>query len=71
MCKIMQHLPEHDILAESQHGFRSGRSCETHLLQFIHDLRGNLDGAIIEVTSKQTSILWTLPKLSIRCHNED
>ena len=59
MCKIMQHLSEHDVLVESQlvesqHGFRSGSSCETQLVQFIHDLRENLYGAIIQVTSKQT-----------------
>ena len=40
----MQHLSEHDIQVESQRGFRSGRSCETQLQQFIHDLRENLDG---------------------------
>ena len=45
MSKIVQHLSEHDILVESQHGFRSGRSCETQLVQFIHDLSENLDGA--------------------------
>ena len=39
----MQHLSEHDILVQSQHGFRSGRSCETQLVQFIHLLRENLD----------------------------
>ena len=41
----MQHLSEHDILVESQHGFRIGRSCETQLVQFIHDLCKTLDGA--------------------------
>ena len=43
----MQHLSEHDILevVESQYGFCSGRSCETQLVQFIHDLCENLDGA--------------------------
>ena len=45
MSKIIQYLSEHDILVESQHDFRSGRSCETQLVQFIHDLRENLDGA--------------------------
>ena len=37
----MQHLSEH----ESQHGFSSERSCKTQLVQFIHDLCENLDGA--------------------------
>ena len=41
----MQHLSEHDILVESQHGFHNGRSCITQLVQFIHDLHENLDGA--------------------------
>ena len=36
---------EHNIQAESQHGFRRERSCETPLVQFIHDLREHLDGA--------------------------
>ena len=45
VSKIMQHLSEDKILVESQHGFRSGRSCETQLVQFIHDLQENLDGA--------------------------
>ena len=43
--RVMQHLSDHKILVESQHGFRSGRSCETQLVQFIHDLQENLDGA--------------------------
>ena len=41
----MQNLSVNDILVESQHGFRSERSCETQLVQFIHDLRENLDVA--------------------------
>ena len=41
----MHRLSEHDILVESQHGFRSGRSCEIQLVQFIHDLYENLDDA--------------------------
>ena len=45
MSKIMQHLSEHNILVESQHGFRSERSCETQRVEFIHYLRENLDDA--------------------------
>ena len=41
VSKIMQHLSEHKILVESQHGFRSGRSCETQLVQFIQESPGN------------------------------
>lgn len=45
VSNIMQHLSDYNILVESQHGFRSGRSCETQLVQFVHDLYANLDGA--------------------------
>ena len=44
MSGIMQHLLDHKILVEAQHGFRSVRSYETQLVQFIHDLQKNLDG---------------------------
>ena len=52
-CKSLEHilisrfipyLSDHKMLVEAQHGFRSGRSCETQLVQFIHDLLENLDG---------------------------
>ena len=33
----------HNILCEEQHDFRSGRSCETQLLNTIDDLAKNLD----------------------------
>ena len=46
-CKILEHiiyssiwhhLEDHNIICDKQHGFRSGRSCETQLLMIIHDL---------------------------------
>ena len=52
----MQHLSEHDIPVGPKHGFCSGRSCETQLLQFIHDLRENLDGAH-NTGHKQTDLI--------------
>ena len=51
-CKIMEHivysnvlhhLQKYNILCEEQHGFRSGRSCETQLLNTINDLTKNLN----------------------------
>ena len=57
MSKITQHLSEHDILVESQHGFRNGRSCETQFVQFTHDLRENLDGAYNR-GHKQTDVIF-------------
>ena len=37
----MQHAENHKILYGLQHGFRSRLSCETQLVEFIHDLAGN------------------------------
>ena len=39
ICKhIFVHLEDHKILTDLQHGFRSGRSCETQLVTTFHDL---------------------------------
>ena len=38
---VMQHAENHNILYGLQHGFRSGLSCETQLVEFVHDLAGN------------------------------
>ena len=40
---IMSFLDKHKILTTSQHGFRSGHSCETQLIQTIHDFTSSLD----------------------------
>ena len=36
--KLTQHLNQHNILYDLQHGFRDRRSCETQLIQLIEDL---------------------------------
>ena len=38
----MQHFDYHQILADTQHGFRKKRSCETQLLVTIHGTAKNL-----------------------------
>ena len=43
---IMQHLESNNILYDLQHGFRRGRSCESQLLSFIHELMHNYDSNI-------------------------
>lgn len=40
---IMKHFEEFDILANEQHGFRKGRSCETQLSALVDDLQQILD----------------------------
>ena len=42
---IMKHFDAHNILTSQQHGFRAAHSCETQLIQTIHDFatsRNNL-----------------------------
>ena len=39
VCKhILGHLEKHGILTDLQHGFRTGRSCETQLITTFHDI---------------------------------
>ena len=45
VSNINKHLALDSIIADCQHGFRSQRSCETQLVQFVHDIISNLDGA--------------------------
>ena len=47
----MSHADTHNILYPFQHGFRTGRSCETQLLEFIDDVTLNMENG------KQTDIL--------------
>ena len=52
--KIMNHLNEHNILSEFQHGFREKRSCETQLLLTVDDFAkvlnqgGQVDSVLLD-----------------------
>lgn len=37
---IINHLESHNLIRNSQHGFRSNRSCLTNLLEFFHEIYG-------------------------------
>jgi hypothetical protein len=50
---IMSHADTHNILYPLQHDFRTGRSCETQLLEFIDDVTLNMENG------KQTDIYWS------------
>ena len=39
----MRFLEEFNVLSNSQHGFRKGRSCETQLTLLLEDLQSNVD----------------------------
>ena len=51
-----KHLALDSILADCQHGFRSQRSCETQLVQFLHNIISNLDG-VVNRGHKQTDLI--------------
>ena len=48
---VVQHLNLNNILIESQHGFRSQRSCVTQLISLIEDLSYTMD------QQKQTDVI--------------
>ena len=59
-CKLIEHIitshimkraDRHNILYPLQHGFRSKRSCETQLIEFVDDITKNMSAG------KQTDIL--------------
>ena len=43
---LMQHLTRHNILYPLQHGFREKRSCETLLIEFVHDIAFNMQKGV-------------------------
>ena len=61
---VMKHLELHNILTDSQHGFRAKRSTETQLIQTIHDISKSLDKnetvdmAILDITKAFDKVLF-------------
>jgi len=63
---ITNHLNTHNIIRMEQHGFRKHCSCETKLLETIHELSSNLNANI------QTDfLLLDFSKLLIKCLTND
>ena len=56
VSNINKHLALDSILSDCKHGFRSRRCCEPQLMQFVHDIISNLDGAMI-LGQKQTDLI--------------
>ena len=56
VSKINKHLALDSIFADCQHWFRRWRSCETQLVQIVHDIISNLDGAMNR-GHKQTDLI--------------
>ncbi len=54
LCKIQEHilhsnimgfLDSHNLLTDTQHGFRKGRSCDTQLITTIRDFANSLNSS--------------------------
>jgi len=43
--RVTEHLESEGLMGDSQHGFRSGRSCLTNLLSFFHQMLTVYDGS--------------------------
>ena len=44
VSNLMKHANRNNILYHLQYGFREKRSCETQLLEFVHDLACDMQG---------------------------
>ena len=50
VCRhILDHVEDHQILTNLQHGFRSGRSSETQLITTTHDLLSSFNKYIMMI----------------------
>ena len=56
VSNINKHLALDSTHVDCHHGFRSQRFCKTQLVQFVHDLINNLDGAVNR-GHKQTDLI--------------
>ena len=54
---LMQHFEKHNILNSRQHAFRRRHSCETQLINVIHDW-----ATAIDKENKQIYLFWILKK---------
>ena len=49
VSQISRHLDDNNILNKNQHGFRRGLSCETQLVEFVHELhQGTIKGGQVD-----------------------
>ena len=65
VSNIMKHANGNNILYHLQYGFREKRSCETQLLEFVHDLACNMQGGgANRCTVTVSSINKLIPKMS-------
>ena len=80
VSQIWNHLNKYDIITSKQHGLRKGMSCETHLVEAIHDWtttlnkgQGQADVILLDFskafdTVPHQRLLQKLSKYGIRSH---
>ena len=60
---IVDHMTENNLFSTSQHGFISGKSCITQLLEFMEDITESIDNG------KDVDIVYLeFSKATIRLH---
>ena len=69
MSNINKHVALDSILADCQNGFRSRSSCETQLVQFVHDIISNLDGAMNRGHKQTDLIIMDFAKAFDKVHH--
>ena len=68
VSNINKHLALDSILADCQRGFRNQRSCKTQLVQFVHNIINNLDGAVNHGHKQTDLIIMDFAKALTRFH---
>ena len=68
VSNINIHLALDSILADCKRGFRNQRSCKTQLVQFVHNIISNLDGAVNRGHKQTDLILMDFAKALTRFH---
>ena len=63
---IFSHLKEYNILSDEQHGFQTGKSCESQLIMTINDFANCLNER-----ARWTASFWTSQKHLTGSHTTD
>ena len=65
--QIVEHMSRNDFFSPFQHGFVSGKSCMTQLLEFLDDITESLDqGDDIDIIYLESALVRPSTKKPIR-----
>ena len=72
--KIVEFLSENNLIKDSQHGFRKGRSCLTNLLEFLdlatdsYDKGSQIDVSYLDFSKASDKVPHKRLLLQLKCH---